>query len=105
MKKENTMKPFEDGDIFLGCTYLNDEVDDHKGDGRILQYTKNLEPKGVLWTEGTEHLVIGLTIDPQGVLWGFDMHNHIVVRVSPDGKQMPNHNFGDRAFSNATFDK
>jgi len=104
MKKENTMKPFEEGDIFLGCTYLNDEVDDHKGDGRILQYTKNLEPKGVLWTEGTEHLVIGLTIDPQGVLWGFDMHNHIVVRVSPDGQQMPNHDFGDRAFSNATFD-
>ena len=72
MKKENskesTMKPFEAGDIFLGCTYLNDEVDDHKGDGRILQYTNNLEPKGVLWTEGTEHLVIGLTIDPDGVL-------------------------------------
>lgn len=109
MKKENskesTMKPFEAGDIFLGCTYLNDKVDDHKGDGRILQYNKNLEPKGVLWTVGTEHLVIGLTIDPDGVLWGFDMHNHIVVRVSPDGQQMPNHNFGDRAFSNATFDK
>ncbi len=109
MKKENskesTMKPFEAGDIFLGCTYLNDEVDDHKGDGRILQYTNNLEPKGVLWTEGTEHLVIGLTIDPDGVLWGFDMHNHIVVRVSPDGRQMPSHDFGDRAFSNATFDK
>ncbi len=109
MKKENskesTMKPFEAGDIFLGCTYLNDEVDDHKGDGRILQYNKNLEPKGVLWTVGTEHLVIGLTIDPDGVLWGFDMHNHIVIRVSPDGQQMPNHNFGDRAFSNATFDK
>ena len=109
MKKENskesTMKPFEAGDIFLGCTYLNDEVDDHKGDGRILQYNKNLEPKGILWTVGTEHLVIGLTIGPDGVLWGFDMHNHIVVRVSPDGQQMPNHDFGDRAFSNATFDK
>ena len=48
MKKENTIQPFEDGDIFLGCTYLNDEVDDHKGDGRILQYTKNLEPKGAV---------------------------------------------------------
>ena len=109
MKKENskesTMKPFEAGDIFLGCTYLNDEVDDHKGDGRILQYNKNLEPKGILWTVGTEHLVIGLTIGPDGVLWGFDMHNHNVVRVSPDGQQMPNHDFGDRAFSNATFDK
>ena len=106
MNKKNvsTMKPFENGDVFLGCTNLNDEVDDHKGDGRILQYDKNLQPKGILYTEGTEHLVIGLTFDPQGVLWGFDMHNHAIVRVSPDGKQLPNHNFGDRAFSNATFD-
>ena len=28
-KKENTMKPFETGDIFLGCTELNDAIDDH----------------------------------------------------------------------------
>ena len=103
-KKINTMKPFEKGDIFLGCTYLNDEIDDHKGDGRILQYDKELNPKGVLWTQGTEHLVIGLTFDPNGILWGFDMHNHVVVRVSPDGVQLPNHHFADRAFSNVTFD-
>ena len=38
MKKENTIQPFEDGDIFLGCTYLNDEVDDHKG---CLLYTSD----------------------------------------------------------------
>ena len=67
-KKINTMKPFEKGDIFLGCTYLNDEIDDHKGDGRILQYDKELNPKGVLWTQGTEHLVIGLIFDPNGIL-------------------------------------
>jgi|TARA_B100000809_G_scaffold184375_1_gene182401 hypothetical protein len=103
-KKINTMKPFEKGDIFLGCTYLNDEIDDHKGDGRILQYDKELNPKGVLWTQGTEHLVIGLTFDPNGILWGFDMHNHVVIRVSPDGTQLSNHHFADRAFSNATFD-
>ena len=104
-KKENTMKPFETGDIFLGCTELNDDIDDHKGNGRILQYDKDLKLKGVLWTEGTEHHVIGLKIDPKGILWGFDMHNHIVVRVSPDGKQLPNHHFANRAFSNVTFDK
>ena len=103
-KKENTMQPFEVGDIFLGCTELNDKVDDHKGDGRILQYDRDLKLKGVLWTEGTEHLVIGLTIDPKGVLWGFDMHNHVVVRVSPDGEQLPHHHFANRAFSNVTFD-
>ena len=104
-KKENTMKPFEKGDIFLGCTELIDDIDDHKGNGRILQYDKDLKLKGVLWTEGTEHLVIGLKMDPKGILWAFDMHNHIVVRVSPDGKQLPNHHFANRAFSNVTFDK
>ena len=83
------MKPFAKGDIFLGCTYLNDEVDDHKGDGRILQYDKELNQKGVLWTKGTEHLVIGLTFDPNGTLWGFDMHNHVVIRVSPMGLSCP----------------
>ena len=98
------MMPFAKGDIFLGCTYLNDEIDDHKGNGRILQYDKELNHKGVLWTKGTEHLVIGLTFDPKGILWGFDMHNHVVIRVSPDGTQLPNHHFADRAFSNATFD-
>ena len=98
------MMPFAQGDIFLGCTYLNDEIDDHKGNGRILQYDKELNHKGVLWTKGTEHLVIGLTFDPKGILWGFDMHNHVVIRVSPDGTQLPNHHFADRAFSNATFD-
>ena len=98
-KKENTMKPFELGDIFLGCTELIEDIDDHKGNGRILQYDKDFNLKGILWTEGTDHLVIGLKIDPKGVLWAFDMHNHIVVRVSPDGKQLPNHHFANRAFS------
>ena len=104
-KKENTIKPFELGDIFLGCTELIDDIDDHKGDGRILQYDKDMNLKGILWTEGTNHLIIGLKIDPKGILWAFDMHNHIVIRVSPDGKQLPNHHFANRAFSNVTFDK
>ena len=104
-KKENTMKPFELGDIFLGCTELIEDIDDHKGNGRILQYDKDFNLKGTLWTEGTDHLVIGLKIDPKGILWAFDMHNHIVIRVSPDGKQLPNHHFANRAFSNVTFDK
>lgn len=99
------MKPFELGDIFLGCTELVEDIDDHKGNGRILQYDKDFNLKGILWTEGTDHLVIGLKIDPKGILWAFDMHNHIVIRVSPDGKQLPNHHFANRAFSNVTFDK
>ena len=99
------MKPFELGDIFLGCTELIEDIDDHKGNGRILQFDKDFNLKGFLWTEGTDHLVIGLKIDPKGILWAFDMHNHIVIRVSPDGKQLPNHHFANRAFSNVTFDK
>ena len=99
------MKPFELGDIFLGCTELIEDIDDHKGNGRILQYDKDFNLKGILWTQGTDHLVIGLKIDPKGILWAFDMHNHIVIRVSPDGKQLPNHHFANRAFSNVTFDK
>ena len=99
------MQPFELGDIFLGCTELIEDIDDHKGNGRILQYDKDFNLKGILWTEGTDHLVIGLKIDPKGILWAFDMHNHIVIRVSPDGKQLPNHHFANRAFSNVTFDK
>ena len=65
---------------------------------RILQYDKDFNLKGILWTEGTDHLVIGLKTDPKGILWAFDMHNHIVIRVSPDGKQLPNHHFANRAF-------
>ncbi len=78
MNNDNTMKPFEPGDIFLGCTLLNDPTDDHAGDGRILQYDKHLKPKGVLWTEGTCHLVSGLAFDRSGLLWAFD--GHTVIR-------------------------
>lgn len=103
--KESTMQPFASGDVFLGCTLLDDPDDDHKGAGRILQYDHELRPKGVLWTEGTTHLVISLTFDPQGTLWGFDCHNQVVVRIDQSGKQLlPNHNFGDRAYGNALFD-
>ena len=66
------MKPFELGDIFLGCTELIEDIDDHKGNGRILQYDKDFNLKGILWTEGTDHLVIGLKIDPKGILWAFE---------------------------------
>ena len=30
--KTSTMKPFETGDIFLGCTYLTNPDDDHMGE-------------------------------------------------------------------------
>jgi outer membrane protein assembly factor BamB len=103
MNKENTLKAFAVGDIFAGATLLNDPEDDHAGPGRILQYDANLNEKGVLVTEGTTHLVGGLTFGPDGNLWAFDSNEHTVIRVSPDGQQLPEIKFAERSFSNCNF--
>ncbi len=100
---ENTIKPFEAGDIFLGCTYLNDPTDDHAGLGRILQYDASFKPKGVLWTEGHRHLVMGLNFDRDGLLWGFDIHTQAVIRVDRYGRQLPVLHLEGRAFGSAAF--
>lgn len=102
--KRSTLKPFAPGDIFLGCTYLmNVPGDDHAGEGRILQFDRHLVPKGTLYTAGTTHLVVNLRFAPDGVLWAFDPFAHAVVRVAPDGTQLPAADFGDRAWGNAVF--
>jgi len=98
MIKVSTMKPFAPGDIFLGCTYLNDAADDHAGEGRILQYDRHMVPKGTLYTDGTSHLIVNLRFGPDDILWGFDPFEYAVVRVSPDGKQLPPHDFGRRGW-------
>lgn len=103
MTKVSTMKPFAPGDIFLGCTYLCNSDDDHAGDGRILQYDRNMVPKGTLYTEGTTHLVVNLRFGPDGVLWAFDAFAHAVVRVAPTGEQLPAHDFGDRGWGSVCF--
>lgn len=104
MTKRSTLKPFAPGDIFLGCTYLmNVPGDDHAGEGRILQFDRHLVPKGTLYTEGTTHLVINLRFGPDGTLWAFDPFAHAVVRVSPEGVQLPPLDFGDRPWGNVVF--
>lgn len=103
MTKVSTMKPFAPGDIFLGCTYLSDPHDDHAGEGRILQFDRNMVPRGTLYTEGTTHLVINLSFAPDGTLWAFDPFARAVVRVGRDGRQLPPHDFGDRAWGSAVF--
>lgn len=100
---ENTIQPFAPGDVFLGCTYLNDPTDDHAGLGRILQYDADLKPKGVLWTEGHRHLVMGLCFDRQGMLWGFDIHTQAIIRVDRYGRQLPTINLLNRAFGAGAF--
>ncbi len=103
MLKTSTMKPFDEGDIFLGCTYLNNPDDDHQGEGRILQFDKNWLPKGTLYTEGTRYFVVGCKIGPDGMLWGFDCHDHIAVQVTPDGKQVAAWDSG-RSFGSINLD-
>jgi WD40 repeat protein len=104
MANVSTMQPFARGDIFAGATLLNRADDDHAGDGRIIQFDSNLNEKGVLWTEGTTHLVGGLNFGPDKTLWAFDSNSFTVIRVSPQGKQLPTIKFADRAFSNINFE-
>ena len=78
MTSESTLKPFSPGDVFVGATLLNDPDDDHAGRGRIIQYDAGLVEKGVLWIDDSTHLVGGLKIDPNGVLWAFDSNAHLV---------------------------
>ncbi len=103
MTKISTLKSFAPGDIFLGCTYLCDPDDDHAGEGRILQFDRNLVPKGTLYTANTTHLVVNLRFAPDGVLWAFDAFAHAVVRVSPDGKELPPPQLEDRAWGSVAF--
>jgi hypothetical protein len=104
MTKESTIQPFAKGDILVGATVLNDADDDHKGDGRIIQYDSDLNEKGVLWVDGTTHLVGGLNFSPDNkTLWAFDTHSYAVVKVNTQGEQVAAGDFPKRAFSNVNF--
>jgi hypothetical protein len=103
MTNESTIQPFAKGDILVGATVLNNPDDDHAGDGRIIQYDADLNEKGVLWTEGTTHLVGGLQFGPDGNLWAFDSIAHNVLRITPEGKQLPQIKFAERSFSHCNF--
>ena len=97
------MKAYEQGDILVGATLLNNPEDDHAGPGRIIQYDSDLNLKGVLWTENTTHLVGGLKFDSNKDLWAFDSQNCSAIKVSSSGEQIEQADFGDRSFSNVNF--
>lgn len=99
----STLQPFAAGDVFIGATVLNNPDDDHAGRGRILQFDADLNLKGVLWTEGTTHLVGGINFAPDGTLWAFDSFAWAVVRVSSEGAQLPVKKFADRPFGSVQF--
>jgi len=100
---ENSMQPFAEGDIFLGLTLLDNPDDDHAGRGRIVQYGADMQPKGVLWTEGGEHFVGGLEFDREGILWAFNDLSVIHVD-SRSGRQLPlSDRFLPRVYRSASF--
>jgi hypothetical protein len=104
MLKTSTMKPFEKGDIFLSCTYLNNPDDDHMGEGRILQFDKHWRPKGTLYTESTRYLIVGCKIGPDGTLWAFDGHDHITLQISTEGEEVGAWDSG-RSFGSINWDE
>lgn len=101
MAKTSDMQAFEKGDVLVGATLLNNPDDDHAGDGRIIQYDNDLNKKGELWIDETEHLIMGLKFDLDGTLWAFEEHN--TIKVSPSGELLEVTNFDNRMFSNVCF--
>jgi outer membrane protein assembly factor BamB len=102
-KRVSTIKPFAKGDVFVGATFLNNPEDDHAGLGRIIQYDADLNEKGVLWVEGTTHLVGGLNFAPDGTLWAFDNLGWLSFQVDRNGKQTPPKDLVNRAIGKAIF--
>lgn len=103
MTDSSTIQKFEPGDILASATLLNVDGDDHAGDGRIIQYDSDLNEKGVLWTEGTTHLVGGLKFSPDLALWAFDSQSFTVLRYDLEGTPLPVPTLPKRSFSNANF--
>lgn len=95
---------FEDGDIFLSATLLDNPKDDHAGKGRIFQFSRSLSFKSVIHTPDTSHLVKGLMFGPDGVLWAFDTSEHLVLQIGPDGYRRANPILPERPWSSGFFD-
>ncbi len=103
----STMTPFEDGDIIVAATVMDNPDDDHAGTGRLLQYDADLNEKGVLWVEGTTHKIGGMIFSPDKILYGFAQLTPQMLEVdSATGQQLPLRNYDDhRSFSSITFGK
>lgn len=102
-ERVSDFKPFAAGDIIVAATVMDDPNDDHRGTGRLLQFDKDLQPKGTLWIKETTHKIGGLAFGPDGVLWGFSPISWQVVEVSPAGKLLPLRSFGNRTFHSVVF--
>jgi hypothetical protein len=104
-ERVSTFLSFAKGDIFVAATIMDHPTDDHMGTGRIFQYDSELNQKGVLFTQGTEHKVGGLAFAPDGTLWAFAQGTPAVVEIGTDGVQKPVRAFSNRTLSSVTFGK
>lgn len=93
---KNEPVPFAAGDILIAATDLDDSKIDFrnlKGQGRILHFDANFNPKSVLWT-GHEGLVVNLAVDPTtGILYSSDPTGRHMVPFAPDGERLPDVDF------------
>ncbi len=104
MTDASTLQAFESGDVFVGATRIRDaELDDHAGDGRIIQCDRDLNAKGILWVQNTTHLISGLEFAPDGTLWGCDAWSYQLIRVAKNGQQQSNLHVTDRGFAHLVF--
>ena len=99
----NDRLAFDSGDVVVGCTLLNDAVDDHKGRGRILHYDASLGLKQTLWLDDTTHIVQGLHFSPDGNLWAFDAFAHKVIWYGADGYRRNTPVLPARSFAHVNF--
>lgn len=103
MSRQSTLTHFASGDIFVAATLLNNETDDHAGEGRIIQYDADLNEKGVYWFDQPGHLIGGLKFDAEGALWAFDSQEFRIFRIGDGGVALPVVEFPKRSFSSVNF--
>ena len=103
MTRQSNLTDFAPGDIFVAATLLNNEADDHAGDGRIIQFDAELNEKGVLWMDEPGHLIGGLRFDADGALWAFDSQEFRIYRFGDGGAALDVPDFPKRSFSNVNF--
>lgn len=98
-----TELPFAAGDVVVGCTLLNDPADDHRGQGRILHFDRQLRLRRSIVLDDTTHIVQGLQFGPDRSLWAFDAFAYRVLRFGADGRRRANFVAPARSFAHVTF--
>jgi len=101
--KESDGLPFAKGDIFVAASLMDNSRDDHKGTGRILQFDKDLKPKGTFWIKSTDYQIGNLAFAPDGTLWAFSPMGWKIIEIGPDAAVKPARQIGGRSFGTVSF--